>query len=334
MKTQVFLTIDTEFSIGGVFQSPDSRSPIGAQNVLCKVAGQSQGLGFMLDTFAHHGHRATFFVEALQIAFFGDEPMASLAQRIAAQGHDVQLHLHPVWTYFDHPNWRERLAQVTPNDRSHGQDVPQLLQWMQRGQRTIQGWGLPMPVALRTGNLMVDRNVYRAMAQCGLKVGSNIACAVFEPTEPGLRLHAGVHQIEGVTELPVLSYTDLSLAGRLHHKALTVTGSSAAETVHLLNQAHARAEPAVVLLTHCHEFVKGDMRGDLRTNHVNQKRLARLCEFLAYNNDRFEVSTMGQLAANPPSGHGAAIRATALHVPPHLAALRMLQNKLNDLNLL
>ena len=161
---KVFLTIDTEFSIGGAFQAPLSVQPIGAQNVLCTVAGKSEGLGFMLDTFAACGLRATFFVEALQCAYFGDAPMGEIAQRIAAAGHDLQLHLHPVWTYFDHPQWQQQLALVQPADNMHGRSVEQLASWMQRGIDTFARWGLPAPVALRTGNLMVDRNVYRAMA--------------------------------------------------------------------------------------------------------------------------------------------------------------------------
>ena len=52
MKTKVFITIDTEFSIGGAFEAPLTVKPIGSQNVWCEAGGKSQGLGFMLDTFA------------------------------------------------------------------------------------------------------------------------------------------------------------------------------------------------------------------------------------------------------------------------------------------
>ena len=86
MRTKVFITIDTEFSIGGAFVDPLNNGPIGAQNVLCEVHGRSEGLGFMLETFRAHGIRATFFTEAQQTAFFGDRPMGELVQRIAAAG--------------------------------------------------------------------------------------------------------------------------------------------------------------------------------------------------------------------------------------------------------
>lgn len=332
MRTKVFITIDTEFSIGGAFVDPLDKSPIGAQNVLCEVNGRSEGLGFMLETFQAHDIRATFFTEALQTAFFGDRPMAELVQRIATAGHDLQLHLHPVWTYFDRPNWQQHLAREQPTDNMHGRSVAQLASWMQRGINTFARWGLPAPVALRTGNLMVDRNVYRAMRQVGLKVASNVARAVFEPDEPALRFNAGVHAVEGVTELPVLNYTGLRFGSRLERKSLTITGSSISEATCLLERASASGSPAVVLLTHCHEFVKGDMRTDLKANRLNQRRLVALCRFLRDAGDRFEVTTMDRMAS--ARDDEVAGPDPLLAVPARFALTRMLQNQLSDRNLI
>ncbi|CAN5731504.1 hypothetical protein BH11PSE8_BH11PSE8_06420 [soil metagenome] len=332
MRTRVFLTIDTEFSIGGAFADPIRKTPIGAQNVLCEAAGRSEGLGFMLETLKVHQVRATFFTEVLQTSYFGDEPMGALARRIAAEGHDLQLHLHPVWTYFDHDNWRQHLAREQPADNMHGRSIEQLALWMQRGIETFARWGLRAPIALRTGNLMVDRNVYRAMAQVGLEVASNISRAVFQPEEPALQFNAGIRRIEGVTELPVLTYAGLRLGRRSEQKALTITGSSTAETICLLQLAHAAGCPAVVVLTHCHEFVKGDMRGALRPNRLNQARLAALCNFLRSADDRFEVATMdGVLAAGELKALDFATDTDPLlAVPARMAIARMLQNRLSD----
>ena len=336
MRTKVFITIDTEFSIGGAFDDPLNKRPIGAQNVRCEVNSRSEGLGFLLETFRAHGIRATFFTEALQTAFFGDQPMGDLVRGIANAGHDLQLHLHPVWTYFEHPNWQQHLALEQPTDNMHGRSVAQLAGWMQRGIDTFARWGLPAPVALRTGNLMVDRNVYRAMRQVGLKVASNVARAVFEPDEQALRFNAGVHAIEGVTELPVLTYTGLKLGSRLERKSLTITGSSIGETTCLLERAHDSGSPAVVLLTHCHEFVKGDMRADLKANRLNQMRLVALCRFLRNAGDRFEVTTMDRMASAPGNENPDPDPDpdSLLAVPARLALARMLQNKLSDRNVI
>jgi peptidoglycan/xylan/chitin deacetylase (PgdA/CDA1 family) len=332
MRTKVFLTIDTEFSIGGAFQSPMSLRPIGAQHVDWILQERSEGLGFLLDTFAAYGIRATFFVETLHTAYFGDGPMGEIARRIADSGHDLQLHLHPVWTYFDTPNWQQRLVSEKPCDDLHGRTVKQLTAWMQRGIDTFRRWKLPVPVALRTGNLMVDRNVYLAMAQLGLKVASNVARAVFEPADPALRFNGGIHRVEGVVELPVLTYADFRIGSHTHRKLLTVTGSSVGEMQCLLERAHSQRAGSVVLLTHCHEFVKGDLRKLPLVDQVNQRRLADICRYLRDHDDRFEVTTMDRMTML--SGDALPQSNALLTVPTPLAAWRLVQNKLNELNLI
>lgn len=328
MRTRVFITIDTEFSIGGAFESPDDHAPIGAQNVLCTVDGVSEGLGFMLNTFRAHGIRATFFVEAMQTAFFGDAPMGELTKRIADAGHDVQLHLHPVWTYFDHADWRRQLATERPADDFHGRSIDQLTTWMRRGIAVFERWRVPPPVALRTGNLMVDRNVYRAMSQVGMKVASNIARALFDPEDPALRFNGGVRRIEGIVELPVMTYGGLKLGRRRQLKSLTIAGSSIDEIVHVLERAHDQRCSSAVVLTHCHEFVKGDMNGKLKVNRLNQSRLVALCRFLRDQSDRFEPATMAEMATAPAATH---VESDALlEVPARLAVRRIVQNTLSD----
>src|ERR1700724_4638510 len=71
---EVCITVDTEFSIGGNFGNPEM-APIAKPIVLGMIGGQEHGLGFILDSLAEFGVRATFFVETLQTAYFGDEPM-------------------------------------------------------------------------------------------------------------------------------------------------------------------------------------------------------------------------------------------------------------------
>ncbi len=327
MNTRVFLTIDTEFTIGGAFRDPDRRRPVGARSVRCPTREGQAGLGFVLDTLEDHGLRATFFIETLQTAWFGDGPMGAIAAEIAARGHDAQLHLHPVWTWFDAPAWRARLADGRPNDDADGRSPAELIAWIRRGQAAFARWGLPPPVALRTGNLRADRSVYQAMAACGLSIASNVGRGLFEPRDPALRLDAGIHRIGGVLELPVLSYAEHALPGRPRAKCLTVAGASFAETRFLLERAHQAGAPAVVLLTHCHEFARGDPAGELRPNPTSQRRLRALCRYLATARRRFRVGTLGELAGDRPVPAAAA----ALSVPARLAWPRMIANRLADI---
>lgn len=331
MKTKVLITIDTEFSIGGAFADPVKCTPIGPQAVLCEVGGRSHGLGFLLGTFARYGTRATFMVEAFNTYFFGDAPMRELALRIKAAGQDVQLHLHPCWTYFKRADWAKHLQSDPPSDHMHSRSVDQLTEWLADGVAIFERWGMGRPQVLRTGSMMADLSVYRAMERTGIRMASNIAFAVYQPPNPELHLYSGVHQIGGVTEAPVLTYIDFMLGTRAHYKSLTITGSSWDEMQTLLQRAHEADIETVVILTHPFEYVKYENPGftNMAPNPLNQQRLVRLCEFIAQHGDRFESATLGELALGAPRRASSAN--TVLKVPALRAVGRIVQNKLNEM---
>lgn len=332
MKTKVFITIDTEFSIGGAFADPVNNRPVGMQAVMCDIAGKSHGLGFMLDTFALYGVPATFFVEVLNVHFFGDQPMRELALRIRAAGHDVQLHMHPVWTYFKNPEWKSTLKSHPPSDHMNGRTLGQISAWLDDGISTFERWGLARPIALRAGSLMVDMTVYRAMELAAIPVGSNVGLAVFWPEDPALRFFSGIHRLGGVLEVCITTYSDFSLGSRRHYKTLTITGSSWPETRAILERAHLAGVESIVVLTHPFEYVKyknADFSG-LHPNRINQERLSQLCAFLRDHPAKYQVATMADLAATaagtamPPSGN------EVISVPSVRAIERIAQNALND----
>ena len=109
MITEVAITVDVEFNIGGAFAEPSSRRPVGIESVECRVDGEPAGLNYILDTLERHGLRGVFFVEVMNTCYFGDLPMGEIARAIHSRGHDVQLHLHPCWAAFAHPDWQQRV---------------------------------------------------------------------------------------------------------------------------------------------------------------------------------------------------------------------------------
>ena len=301
MRTKVCITIDTEFSIGGAFADA-SRVPVAEQNVWCNVNGQSEGLGFMLDTFRKHQVQATFFVETVQRYYFKDvDPMRSIARQIHDAGHEVQLHSHPCWSLFEHDDWRERARTAKAPDNYFGRSLDDSVKLLQQGIDTFADWDLPRPRAFRSGNLQHDVNLFKALAQVGIPYSSNVAVSVFDSGHPDYRLYSGTHEREGVLECPVLTYSDWKVGKRQHLKALSIAGTSFAEMRVLLNDAQAAGIPLVVILTHPFEFVQKD---DLAYRHarrhgVTQQRLSRLCAFLQENADRFDACGMVNAADDP-----------------------------------
>jgi peptidoglycan/xylan/chitin deacetylase (PgdA/CDA1 family) len=302
MRTQVSITVDTEFSIAGAFRDA-AVYPVAEQRVWCVSDYKSHGLGFMLNCFAQYGITATFFVEVLNRHYFRRDPMRDIAEKLHAAGHDVQLHLHPCWTVFQHDDWRERArVRTKPSiDAFYGRAEDDSLKLMEYGLETFHAWRLPTPTVFRSGSLHHDDALYRAQTRAGIPYSSNVGVAVFDSGDENYRLYSGRHVRHGVIECPILTFRDWKVPGKSHLKSLTITGSNFAETRMLLEQAHREGVEQVVILTHPFEYVHASdlQMSSMRRHHVNQRRLARLCEFLSENTDRFATDGLSTAAAMP-----------------------------------
>ena len=62
-----------------------------------EVDGKEEALGFLLDTFARFGMRATFFVECANYFYFGDATMKQIGKQIGVNESRVsQLHARAI----------------------------------------------------------------------------------------------------------------------------------------------------------------------------------------------------------------------------------------------
>jgi hypothetical protein len=324
--TDVCITIDTEFSIAGAFADPRRYRPLSEELVECRVDGRSEGLGFILNALEQASAAATFFVETLQCAYFGDGPMGRIVARIAGAGQDLQLHLHPCWLHFASAGWS--LLQPA-NDACAARSLDELTDMIELGCNAFVRWGLPRPVALRVGGFSCGRVVLRAMRRCGIELGSNIALAVHRPADPELHVVSGRALVDDVLELPALTYATPHppFGTRLRTAAITSTSWPEMET--LLRQARAAGISPVVILTHPFEFVKrASFRyEEMRRNQVNQHRFERLLEFLVSHPDEFAVTTFAKSAMKwREAGES---RGPLLRVSTRLALARMAQNLAN-----
>jgi len=300
---RVCFTIDTEFSIAGAFADAALR-PVGVPMVRCEVDGVSQGLEFLLGCFRRHGMQATFFIETLQQHYFRDDPMRAQAARIAQDGHELQLHLHPCWAVFQHADWPQRVRMQPRQDDLAGREPASTVALLRQGLATFAEWGLPAPQVFRAGSLQHDENLYRALAAVGIPFSSNIGLGVYNCGLPDYQLRAGRHLRHGVLECPVLTFADWPG----HLKTVSVSGTSFAEMRRLLNRAQAAGLELLVILSHPFEYVQsyGDGFRVLRRHAVNQSRLERLCAYIAANPGRFQASGMAAAASQPLSAASSA----------------------------
>ena len=325
MRTQICITTDIEFSIGGAFSDPVRNRPIGEPHVTCFAENKENGLGFLLDTFSQYGIDATFFVESLQSTYFGDAPMGRIVERILKAGQDVQLHIHPCWLTFQNRDWPTQVAQARPNDDCDGRSLSEMRSLIEEGIKRLLRLCSQPPIAMRTGNLRADRTIYEAMSLCNLHLASNVGMAVFPPGDQALRLTGGRHWIGDVLEVPVLTYTQLPISGTRQFRLLTITASSWREIESLLWQARGRNVETIVVLTHAFEYVKWDRK---HINRINKRRLERLCRFI-YSHPQEFVATSFRRSA--PSWLDSSTQpAPALRAPLGAVLHRIAQNAAND----
>jgi len=321
---EVCITIDTEFSVGGNFEDP-ALPPIAEPIVLGSVGGKEQGLGFLLDSFAEFGAHATFFVEALQTAFFGDEPMGGIARRITAAGHDVQLHLHPCWLHYETTEG----PKPAQNDSCAGRTDAELCHFFEFGLAAFSRWGVPAPIAVRTGNFQVDQAVFRAAMKSGLRMSSSVALSISRPSDDRLVLFGGRHRVGGILELPVFCYK-YRIVGSDKLRPLCITACSTAEIISVLRQAHAHQLSPVVIVTHPQEYIKKtDFRyATLRRNRTNQSRLRGVLKFLKQHQNDFITTPI--TAISEEGEDTATIQRPLVSVSRGRALARMVENGIND----
>ncbi|WP_116364725.1 polysaccharide deacetylase family protein [Parahaliea mediterranea] len=322
--TSVAITFDIEFDINGAFTHPALRAPKGAITLLGHPGNHPPtGLSHILDTLERHNVRATFFIETLNTCWFGLEEMGAVAHRIAGRGHELQLHLHPAWLQFEHPNWAELAREDPPRSDIHdnlaSRSTEQAADIIRHGLSVFKDWGLPAPSAVRTGNLMIEPHLYPAFYACGLRLSSSIGLGHQTPQSQSLhRYHAALNR-EGVIELPVSSYQGSDYLLRPKTRLATLIGMGLDEQAALLEAAQRQSTPFLVLLSHVCEFHHSTNDGAYRRNRLTELKFERLCQQLCSTPDLNAV-TIGELAAQVDD----ITNEVPLRVPPWRSARRLL----------
>ncbi len=324
--TEICISIDTEFSIAGHFEQPEKHQPVAGPAVYGSVDGKEEALGFLLETFDRYSITASFFVECANYFYFGDAPMQGVVDRLKAARQDIQLHVHPVWLSF---NTDPQLGTFPRQDDCSGQTFVELKRAFSTCIEIFRRWVGHDPLAIRTGSLRADENVYRVLRELGILMSSNIALGVFQPKEPLLRRDSGRHLIHGVMEVPVFSYQDSHFGGRAHRKSLQITSCSWPEMKHLLWKARKLGIENIVILTHPFEYIKkSDFRySTLTRNRVNQQRMQNLCEFIYQHAEDFVAA---DFSTQYHSWINSELKQASLTMPSMYAVGRKLHNRLND----
>jgi len=312
VKTRVYITIDTECA------EERGTAPVLGWDVRVwgRFENQRRALGIelIMAELGRHGTTATFFTEALGSAYFGVEELRKVCAAMMAGGHDVQLHTHPRQARANYRSLGVPAESDDIGDYDHATQVALL----RRGIDVLVECGVPRETLLgfRAGNYGANNVTWAAMREAGLVVSSNYNPCYFDKNckMRAARASAGLFESEvaGVWELPITTFVERGGG----HRHAQITAISSGETRALLDDAHAAGIREVTIVTHSFELYHLDSvaprRG--RPNTMNVLRLRELCAYLAANRDRFEVDTVGALAARIASGAEQPVPAPGLAV--------------------
>lgn len=296
----VCLTADIEFEIRGALTYPDRCSPVGAESVFRNADGKSQGLAPLVESLAEFGLPATFFIETMQVAHFGIDPMARVIEELRLHPLiDLQLHAHPCWEYLRDPDWRKNVQNILKNDSMAGRGVEAAKSILTQGSAFFRQLTNQAPIAFRAGSLQVDQDLLRAQAEVGIPLSSSVGKAYFNPPDRNLSLWSGITRQHTVTEIPVTSY-QVAVPGKSMAKLLTVTGTPLSTMTRILDYAAVHELGPIVFLTHASEMAV-DTAGIFEPTRYaphcsNQERWRSLCRYLHKHRERFTVIPFGPAA--------------------------------------
>ncbi|MFZ5926150.1 MAG: hypothetical protein ACOYX1_01760 [Acidobacteriota bacterium] len=305
-RTRVFLTVDTESSMGGAWQNPSLVPVPSERRIFCRIEGRDHGIGWLCERLRERGLKATFFCEVLSSLVLGEDDSRPYLTFLLEQEQDIQLHVHPNFYYFAEKLWAD--AQGVPYFPPRHPDALSLLPADE--QATILRTAVDIfryltgrqPSAFRAGNYQATAVTLAILAQLGFRIDSSYN-PVYRTAGsfPGEVLPSNrAFLLEGMLELPVtVVRQELPVPnkpGGLNH--LEVCALSTAEMRSSLHQLHEAGISDVVIVHHSFACVKAKdaQYTDIRPDRVVMRRFTALLDYLASNSDRFEVTTMGALA--------------------------------------
>ena len=285
-KPNVFITIDTEHSIGGAFADP-ALKPVGNdKRIYGRVDGKEYGIPLIMDIADRYGIPLTFFVEVLNKYYFGEDETREVCEYILGRGHDVQLHLHPNYLNFREENpgaqrYRDNMSAYSLEEQSA---------LIAEGKELLTRYCGRAPVAFRAGNYGADANTLKALKANSILMDSSYNAAF---SKHGRRIHTeqlnDAVEIDGVWELPITNFIEnIPLRGE-RLKPLDINGVSLAEMKAVIHQAiDGRGPRSLTLILHSFSFLKAkDVQyRECAVRKYVIERFEGLCRTLAELGDR------------------------------------------------
>lgn len=184
-KLYMVITVDTESS-----DSPRavSRKDLLDSMIYGKVRHRYWGVPKILDILDEYECKVTFFISVFEYKKYGESALQDVCALIREKGHDIQLHVHPVWAY-----GRRFMTEYTFEEQA---------EIIKKGAGVLERWSGERPVAYRGGAYYsLNKDTFKALKANGIAVDSTMFYG--QPHCGYVATRNRVIDINGIMELPI-----------------------------------------------------------------------------------------------------------------------------------
>jgi hypothetical protein len=291
---QVFLTVDTECSLGGAWENPRNKPVDPERSVLGKIGSEYYGIPRIMDILEEHDLKGIFFTEVFAGLNGLQSELAEAYAQIVKRGHEAQLHLHPVHYYYRMIKDGRLALQQVPSDKDMIGSLSRQTQFelLQKGIALFQEIVGKTPQAFRAGNFGAGMSTLDVLDEVGIRYDSSFNAA-YAGGACRLDSKGSVNspwQHGGLWEIPVSNFVTGTSWWR-SMKQLSINAVSLWEMKSVLEQADRIGLHAVTILAHSFSLFKvADLQfRRLKPDWLVLRRFEGLCRFLKERQDRFRV---------------------------------------------
>lgn len=289
-KVNVFITVDTEHSIGGAFRDRNLKPVGNNRRIFYRVGKKDYGIELLMDIAEQYGLPVCFFLEILNKYYFKEEESRSVCQYILGRGHDVQLHLHPNYLNFTTPDPMKRQF----SDMICDYPLEKQIGFLADGRETLIKYGAHNVIAFRAGNFGANHDTLIALEKTGFLIDSS-----YNKTFLGrdCQLKAldidDAEKIGNIWEFPITNFSEPDFKGSRRYRPMDINGVSFAQMRRVLEEAVEKGPRSITILMHSFSFMNpADVQyRKILPRTVVIRRFENLCRYLAEHSDKFQVMT-------------------------------------------
>jgi peptidoglycan/xylan/chitin deacetylase (PgdA/CDA1 family) len=190
----------------------------------------------ILDILSRNKSKATFYLNAYEIAKYGEKDIKEIAQEILLKGQDLQLHTHPDSMYGKY--------QISLFDVDKQEEI------LRKGKELIFLWTGNNVVAHRAGGYSGNSDTIEALKRTGFSADSSLSPAAFSPLSKEGFSDNDVRWMNGILELPVTYFTQFKLFNWESKRILDIESSSLSEIIDVLNQMADKNSCTINIMMH------------------------------------------------------------------------------------